>query len=211
MHQQRNNSDAFARETEHNRPRRPGAVFNLEPRTQDRMIAFEAQRLDEDARAALHEHFLALSADDRRFRFGTPLSSYAMAAYVDRIDLVQDAVFGVFDARSAIVGAAHVVFEDGKAELGLSVLAGHRRQGAGSTLFRRAVVQARIRGATELFMHFQTTNMSVLYFAQKIGMDIVVHGIESNARLQLPSFSLASVVTEIFRAQPHAMEQPEGG
>ena len=56
-----------------------------------------AQRLNDNARAALLTHFLALSGEDRRLRFGTPLAPESIAAYVARIDFDHDAVFGIHD------------------------------------------------------------------------------------------------------------------
>ncbi len=85
-------------------------------------MTLAVQHLNGNARAALVAHLLALPAEDRRLRFGSSLSPESIANYVDSIDLVHDAVFGVYDDRLALVGAAHLAFADDLAELGLSVL-----------------------------------------------------------------------------------------
>ena len=89
-------------------------------------------------RPALLEHFLALANGDRRLRFGTPPSDYALRQYVERIDFDHDAVFGVADEDLRPLGVAHVARNGTHAELGISVLEGRRGRGIGGALRRRA-------------------------------------------------------------------------
>src|SRR4029077_18827412 len=44
------------------------------------------ERMHAEARAPLLTHFLALSAADRRLRFGRPIAESVIASYVDGID-----------------------------------------------------------------------------------------------------------------------------
>lgn len=162
------------------------------------MTTVAAQRLNADGRATLVAHFLALPIKDRRLRFGTPLAPGAIADYVDRIDFDHDAVFGVHDDRFALVAAAHVAFEDGVAELGLSVLPAHRGRGVGGALFERAVAHARNRCMRKLFMHFLAGNEPIMRIARRFGMDIVTRADEADAHLELPPASLASVAGELL-------------
>src|SRR6185295_11071792 len=107
------------------------------------------------------------------------------------------AVFGVLDAQSTLVAAAHLAFDADSAEVGLSVLGTHRRRGIGSALFRRSAAHARLHGATGIVMNCLSANAPIMYFAQKLGMSIAVRGIEAEARLKLAPLSLASIVTEV--------------
>src|SRR5579859_4872772 len=79
----------------------------------------------------LERHFLALPSEDRRLRFGAVLSDQAVCAYLRNIDYERDALFGVWGDELQIVGAAHLARLDGHAELGVSVLPGHRGLGLG--------------------------------------------------------------------------------
>src|SRR5262245_63753656 len=88
------------------------------PRDRATFSSVEIQRLTKAARPALAAHFLALSTDDRRLRFGASLSAERIEAYVAEIDFGRDAVFGVFDDRLALIGVAHVAFLGDAAELG---------------------------------------------------------------------------------------------
>src|SRR5436309_4528100 len=133
----------------------------------------EVQRLTEGGRAALATHFLALSPDDRRLRFGASLSAERLAAYVAEIDLGRDAVFGVFDDALELIGVAHVAFADDVAELGISVLPEYRGRGAGRALFARAAEHARNRFVPRLFMHCLAENAAIMHIARTSGMDIV--------------------------------------
>jgi GNAT superfamily N-acetyltransferase/uncharacterized protein YjiS (DUF1127 family) len=107
--------------------------------TVGKIMPLTIQRLSEGNRLMLVVHFLALSMRDRYLRFGSPFGATAIASYVDRIDFDHDAVFGAHDDQLALVGAAHIAFEQDLAEIALSVLPAHRRRGVASALFTRAV------------------------------------------------------------------------
>ena len=129
------------------------------------MMTVAVHRLDEGMRAGLMAHFLALPARDLCLRFGRALAPGVIAAYVDKIDFDHDAVFGVRDERRVLVGVAHVAFEDDLAELGLSVLPGHRSRGIGSALFERAAAHVRNRSIRRLIMRCLTGNAPIIRIA----------------------------------------------
>ena len=160
------------------------------------MMSFAIQRLNEGIRATLVAHFLALPMKDRCLRFGGSLAPAVIAAYVDGIDFVRGAVFGVHDDRLALVGVAHVAIEDDLAELALSVLPMHRGRGVASELFKRAVAHARKRCITRLFMLFRLENAPIMRIAQRFGMRIVAGGGEARAHLKLQPASLSSIAVE---------------
>src|SRR4051812_9868141 len=93
------------------------------------------RRLLEENRAALLTHFRMLSSNDRRLRFGSSMSDRVLTRYVDGIDLLNGAAFGVYCNGTILCGAGHVALVEGTAELGVSVLENHRRQGHASALF----------------------------------------------------------------------------
>ena len=148
-------------------------------------MSFAIRRLQDDKRATLMAHFLALPQHDRSLRFGVSLASTVIAAYVDGIDFARDGVFGVQDDQLALVGVAHVAIEDDRAELGLSVLPVHRRCGVGSALFDAAVAHASRCRIPTLFMHCRTGNAAIMRIAQRFGMDIITGGGEAAAHIQL--------------------------
>ncbi len=148
-------------------------------------MTFAVRRVNEDKRAALLAHFLALPQRDRSLRFGMSLATTVIVAYVDRIDFVRDAVFGIHDDRLALIGVAHVAIEGDRAELGLSVLPTHRRCGVGSALFDAAVAHAISRHIPTLCMHCRTANAAIMRIAQRFGMDIISGGGDAAAHLKL--------------------------
>ena len=158
----------------------------------------EVQRLTEGVRSALADHFLALTGDDRRLRFGAPISAERIGAYVAGIDFGRDAVFGVFDDELALVGVAHVAFLADSAELGISVLPGHRGRGAGRALFVRAAEHARNRFVARVFMHCLAENAAIMHIARTSGMEIVVEAGDADAHLALSPASPASVTGEFL-------------
>lgn len=158
------------------------------------------RRLNESVRPALTAHFLALPMKDRCLRFGTSLAPSAIAAYVDRISFVRDAVFGIHDDRRVLVGAAHVAFEGELAELGLSVLPENRSRGLGGALFERAMAHARNRRIPRLIMHFLRGNAPIMRIARRFRMNIVADGCDAHAHLDLPPLSPASFAAKFSEA-----------
>ena len=160
-----------------------------------RNIVKELSRID---RGALEAHFLALAAEDRRLRFGIALSDTAVRAYVARIDFGHDAAYGILDDELRIVGAAHLARDKHNAELGVSVLPGHRGRGLGGALLARAHTHARNWGVRALFMHCLTENGTIMHLARKQGMEIVAESGEADAWLKLPPADASSHFSEVF-------------
>jgi len=156
------------------------------------------RELSRAERPALHQHFLALAPNDRRLRFGTPLRDPAVHAYVERIDFAHDAVFGVVDDELRLLGIAHVARGQGHAELGVSVLEGHRGRGIGGALLARAHLRARNWGVRALFMHCLTENAAMMHLARKQEMEIVTEYGEADAWLKLSPADASSHFGEVF-------------
>ena len=168
------------------------------PPARPALSTMEVQRLTEAVRPSLVAHFLALSADDLRLRFGAPISAERIEAYVAGIDFGSDAVFGVFDDELALVGVAHVAFLADAAELGISVVPDHRGRGAGRALFARAAEHARNRFVPRLFMHCLAENAAIMHIARSSGMEIVIEAGDADAHLALSPASPASVTGEFL-------------
>jgi GNAT superfamily N-acetyltransferase len=149
-------------------------------------------------RPALYEHFLALAPEDRRLRFGIPLSDTTVRDYVARIDFGQDAIFGVLDDELRLLGVAHVARSSAFAELGVSVLEGFRHRGIGGALLARAHLRARNWGMGSLFLHCLTENAAMMRLARRQAMDIVTEAGEADAWLRLAPADAASHFGEVF-------------
>lgn len=146
------------------------------------------ERLDVGDRESLREHFLSLDADDRRLRFGLPVSDSHIDEYVDHIDFAEAHVYGVRGApQGPWIGIGHLIPAQDMAELGLSVVPDARGKGLGAAIFRYAVGHAASNGATRLYMHFLASNRAILSIARSAGMSIGSSGGESDAYLIIPS------------------------
>ena len=156
------------------------------------------RELSRAERPALRSHFLTLGSQDRRLRFGTPLSSHAVHEYIERIDFAHDAVFAVADDELKLLGVAHLARGAGHAELGVSVLESHRGRGIGGALLERAHLHARNWGVHALFMHCLTENDAMMRLARRQNMDIVAEAGEADAWLKLPPADAASHFGAVF-------------
>lgn len=143
--------------------------------------------LQRHERELVTTHFVALPPQDRALRFGAAMGDHGIREYVSGIDFERDAVFGVLDARMTLVGAAHLARSDGDAELGLSVLPGHRRLGIGSALVRASCLRCHEWGVRELFMRCAATNVAMRNLARKHGMRVLVEDGDADAFLPLPA------------------------
>jgi len=155
----------------------------------------ELSRFERDA---LERHFLLLGPEDRRLRFGVPLADSAVRDYVSRIDFERDAVFGVSNDALELVGAGHLARADGHAELGISVLPGHRGRGIGAALLARAHMHARNWGVRSLFMHCLGENAAMMHLARKQRMALALEAGEADAWLRLPPADAASYFGAVF-------------
>ena len=151
-------------------------------------------------RDALHKHFAALAPHDLRMRFGRHPDAEWLRLYVEGIDFSRDAVLGVRDGRS-LAGVTHVALFEGAAELGLSVMPGHRRRGIAAAMFDRAVLHARNRGVVELFMHCLTENQAMRRIARQAGMRILVEGTDTDAWIELPPATPLTLGQELLAQQ----------
>ncbi len=143
-------------------------------------------QLSEANREAMKRHFLTLDAEDLRLRFEHVISETTLLKYVDAIDFEHDAVFGVFDDRLELAGVAHLGLRVEIAEFGVSVIPGHRGEGIGTALYRRAYEYSRNHRITTLFVHCLKENAAMMHIARKAGMEIVLDAAEVEAHLRVP-------------------------
>ena len=177
-----------------------------------RALATPIKELGEGERTLYLAHLLALGEQDRYLRFGSPLSDAAIEAYVSRIDLANDTIFGIFDDGLDLAAAGHFAPIAGQsddesehlrpsAEFGLSVAANARGRGLGTALFLRAAAHARNLDIGMLFMHCLSENRAMMRIARKAGMEIhQTHG-EADAYLALEPGDIASAIEEGVQRQ----------
>jgi RimJ/RimL family protein N-acetyltransferase len=160
------------------------------------------RELDDTHRAAALSHFLALEADDRHLRFGSPTSDAIIERYVANLNFNRDALFGVFNDALDLVGIAHLAYvpsaNDGtrSAEFGVSVLHDDRHRGLGAALLARAAVHARNTHIDTLFVHCLAKNKAMMHLAHKLGMRVEFAYGDADAYLILPPANAQSILHE---------------
>jgi GNAT superfamily N-acetyltransferase len=161
-------------------------------------LSAPVRELSRFERPALERHLLSLDREDRRLRFGIALGDVMVRSYVARIDLQRDSLFGVYDEELRLLGAAHVARGNGQAELGLSVLSGHRNRGLGGALLERACLRARNWGVRALFMHCLAENGAMVHLVRKQRVKVVTESGEADAWLALAPADASSLFGEVF-------------
>lgn len=168
-------------------------IRSLAPRHRDRIAA----------------HLMALDEHDRYLRFGYPATDAQIAKYVDTLDFEQDEVFGIFNRHLELIAMAHLAHampgsgstRETMAEFGVSVLGKVRGRGFGSRLFEHAVLHARNRGVSTLFVHALSENVAMLKIARHAGATVERDGSESEAWLRLPPDTFATHVEQALEQQ----------
>jgi len=165
------------------------------------------RELDDSHRAAVLDHFLALEAEDRHLRFGSPTSDAVIERYVAKLDFNRDALFGVFNDALDLVGIAHLAYvpttkdSPRAAEFGVSVLHDSRHRGLGAALLARASVHARNTHIDTLFVHCLANNKAMMHLAQKLGMRVEFAYGDADAYLILPPANAQSILHEASQEQ----------
>jgi len=154
-------------------------------------------------RKRLLRHLLALETRDRFLRFGYVTNDQQIEAYIDRLDFVNDAVFGVFNHRLEIVGMAHLALckdaaGNSVADFGVSVSPSIRGKGIGGRLYERAALHARNEGVEVLQIQALAENAAMLAIARKRGATVHRRGPETEAYLKLPRPDMESQLRELF-------------
>ena len=171
-------------------------------------------------RSEVTAHLLGLSGPDRYLRFGYQASDDRIENYVNSIEFDRDEVFGIFNRRLDLIAVAHLACPEraGRqtaptaaapriaasgtsgalqmAEFGGSVAEYARGRGYGARLFEHAMLHARNRGMTSLFIHALSENTVMLKIARHAGAVVQRSGSESDAYLTLPANTVASQVEQ---------------
>jgi GNAT superfamily N-acetyltransferase len=143
------------------------------------------ERLAARHRGAFRAHLACLADHDLYLRFGAHRTPALLDAYVAGIDCTESAVFGVFGDARELVGAAHVGRAGDDVELGLSVLASHRRRGIGALLFAAALRHARGAGAQRLCIHALAENEPMLRLARAARVRVRVAAGEAVGQVEI--------------------------
>lgn len=120
------------------------------------------------------EHFCSLEIEDRRLRFGTTISDYAIRQYVESsFNNAGSIWFGIENDQGELLSTCHVVIEEDMAELGCSVTSKYRGYGLAQSMFTRAVTYLRTKSIKTVFMHCLTENHVMRHIAKKNDMVVV--------------------------------------
>ncbi|CAM4145772.1 GNAT family N-acetyltransferase [Comamonas aquatilis] len=159
--------------------------------------------LSERHRERVTLHLLKLDAGDRYLRFGYAASDEQVRRYAEHLDFSRDDIFGIFNRRLELIAMAHLAFaghpeHEKCAEFGVSVLKTARGKGLGSRLFDRAVLHARTKDVSMMFIHALSENTAMLKIARKAGATVKRDGSESEAYLELPPAGLDTHVSTLM-------------
>lgn len=142
-------------------------------------------RLDASYAALIEDHFSRLSGEDLRLRFMSHVHKDYIANYVSHIDFDRDVLLGTVQ-DGVLTGFLHLgVDARRRAEIGVSVVPSHRKEGIGEMLMRAAIDVALLRGCIYLDLDACIDNRAMVNLAKRIGMSVHSDCDGAQARLAL--------------------------
>jgi len=152
------------------------------------------------------DHLLRLNSDDRYLRFGSQITDDMIIKHVISKSKDKKIILAAFDDNTFnIIAACEVAFiissdsyNAETAEIGLSVEDNFRGRGLGTELFKRALIVARNRRVKTLLSYCLTRNKFMMRIAKAHGMQIHTEYGSSEASIQLPQPSAASLFEEML-------------
>jgi GNAT superfamily N-acetyltransferase len=145
-------------------------------------------------RQAIFAHLMRLPPADRRLRFCSYISDYALRVYCDRLFTDQvhtDTVYAIRDEDGLIVAMAHVAIANGVADIALSVEDRCRGLGLGHKLFARAIKWCQVSGAKTIQIMYLSENLPIQRLVAKYTPSVTSHGSEKEASLEVPELHAA--------------------
>ena len=148
----------------------------------------------------LKDHFLHLSNDDRRLRFGANLPDERIFHYVDDQIKEGDYVFAVFDDLGDIVAVLHMAShgKDKSAyEFGLSVREDYRMHGYANKLFKKGITHAKALGAKRIYTYCLSENKVMQHLARKNELKVMLEYGDVTGELALEPRNNVEIVNNL--------------
>ncbi|MBK0401259.1 GNAT family N-acetyltransferase [Limibaculum sp. M0105] len=168
-----------------------------QPRTPDRKV--DIRRLGPGDMASLEAHLLRLEGHDRRMRFCGDLGDEAVRRHCALIDWPNTQVLGCeVDGvlRGAVELSIHPRPYSSEAELAMSLEREFQGQGLGALLMRKALVLARNRYVSSVFMTCMVGNRRMQKLAAKFGAILSIGEGEMEGRILAPWPTFLTIVEE---------------
>jgi RimJ/RimL family protein N-acetyltransferase len=125
--------------------------------------------------------------ETRQLYFGVAGSQHLITDLMDRVLGEPDEhYFLVAKDRERWIGTIHIAINKKAVEFGVIVHEDYRGQGISNMLMDEAIVWARNRGYTELYMHCLGWNTAIKHLCQKNGLKTVNMMGDTEAELHLP-------------------------
>jgi GNAT superfamily N-acetyltransferase len=125
--------------------------------------------------------------ETRQIYFGIAGTQHVIQALMDRIvGNPDDHFFLIAQNKERWVGTIHIAVSGRAVEFGIIVDAEYRGQGVANTLMEEAIVWARNRGYTELFMHCLGWNKPIQHLCYKHGLETKNMYGDSEVEVKLP-------------------------
>jgi len=137
--------------------------------------------LNQNHRDAIVQHFMSLSLENKRMRFGYSASLYSLQEYVSKINFEDGECLGFLDSDNQIRGISHVSRgqKEYVAELGLSVNETYQGKGVGFALLIYSAHWAKHKGYDFFNIECLAHNTKIVNWVKRAGFPIQRIGFET--------------------------------
>lgn len=126
------------------------------------------KKLYPNDREIIREHYANLDVKDIRSRFGSTIGQNSVNAYIEKINMTADRVFGAFFGDK-LVGLLETAWNKSDVELAFTVHTEYRKMGIGHKLFDFAINEAMVSGANRIVLHLESSNVAMKRLAMSHG------------------------------------------
>lgn len=130
-------------------------------------------------------HFLDMSVNDRYLRFGYNVSDKNIENYITTSLVAERSTWYGIKINNCLVATIHIAMIENMAEFAFTTCQDHRGKKLGQLLFARGYQLVTEEQIDRIYLCMLSKNKAMIRIAKKFGMNVMIHGVESEASITI--------------------------
>lgn len=149
------------------------------------MNEYSLIRLFPSSSEEIISHFLDMSINDRYLRFGYSASDENIKNYIRAsLEAPRSTWYGI-KIGDCLVATIHISMVENIAEFAFTTCEHHRGKKLGQLLFARGYQMVTEHQIDRIYLCMLSKNKAMIRIAKKFGMNVMIHGVESEASITI--------------------------